>query len=62
MIAAEEVYKSAFATDVRPLLWKVRCDMGLPDPADPLGGFRRSGYAEAKAAERGVGGSSGLGA
>ena len=62
LIAAEEVYKAAFATDVRPLLWKVRCDMSLPDPADPLRGFRQSGYAEAKADERGVGGSSGLGA
>ena len=62
LIGAEEIYKAAFATDVRPLLWKVRCDMGLPDPADPVRGFGQSGYAEAKASERGVGGSSGLGA
>lgn len=62
LVAAEEIYKAAFATDVRPLLWKARCDIGLPDPADPVRGFRQSGYAEEKANERGVGGTSGLGA
>ena len=62
LIGAEEIIKSAFAADVRPLLWKVRTEQGLPDPIDPVAGFRRSGYAEAKAEERGVGGSSGLGA
>ena len=62
LVAAEEICKSAFATDVRPLLWKVRTDKGLPNPADPVQGFVAGGYAEAKAAERGVGGSSGLGA
>jgi L-rhamnose isomerase/sugar isomerase len=62
LIGAEEIVKDAFATDVRPLLWKVRTDMALPDPADPVRGFRESCYAEQKAAERGVGGSSGLGA
>ena len=62
LIAAEEVIKSAFAADVRPLLWKVRSEMGLPDPADPVRGFVRSGYIEAKAQERGVGGGAGLGA
>ncbi len=62
LVAAEEVIKAAFATDVRPLLWKVRSEMGLPDPADPLRGFAQSGYALAKADERGVGGGAGLGA
>ena len=62
LVTAEEIVKSAFATDVRPLLWKVRSDTGLPDPADPLRGFAESGYAQAKAEERGVGGGSGLGA
>ena len=62
LIAAEEVIKSAFAADVRPLLWKVRSDVGLPDPADPVRGFVQSGYSEAKAQERGVGGGAGLGA
>lgn len=62
LIGAEEAIKEAFAADVRPLLWKVRSDLNLPDPADPVRGFRESGYAEAKAEERGIGGSSGLGA
>lgn len=62
LIAAEEVIKAAFATDVRPLLWKVRSEMNLPNPADPVRGFVESGYIEAKAEERGVGGGAGLGA
>lgn len=62
LIAAEEVIKSAFATDVRPLLWKVRSEMNLPNPADPVRGFIKSGYIEAKAEERGIGGGAGLGA
>jgi len=62
LVAAEEAIKAAFATDVRPLLWKVRSDVGLPDPADPVRGFVESGYAQAKADERGVGGGAGLGA
>jgi L-rhamnose isomerase/sugar isomerase len=62
LIAAEEVVKSAFATDIRPLLWKVRSDLNLPDPADPVRGFVESGYIEAKAKERGIGGGAGLGA
>ena len=62
LIAAEEVIKSAFATDVRPLLWKVRSEMNLPNPADPVRGFVESGYIEAKAEDRGIGGGAGLGA
>lgn len=62
LVAAEETIKAAFATDVRPLLWKVRSDIALPDPADPVRGFVQSGYAQAKAEERGVGGGVGLGA
>lgn len=62
LIAAEELIKDAYAVDVRPMLWKVRADLGLPDPENPLRGFRESGYAEQKAEERGVGGGSGLGA
>jgi L-rhamnose isomerase/sugar isomerase len=62
LIGAEETIKAAFAADVRPLLWKVRAEMGLPDPADPVRGFTGSGYIEAKAAERGTGGGAGLGA
>jgi L-rhamnose isomerase/sugar isomerase len=62
IVEAEETIKAAFATDVRPLLWKVRTDLGLPDPFDPVAGFRKSGYADVAAKERGVGGGSGLGA
>lgn len=62
LIAAEEIIKAAFATDVRPLLWKVRSDLNLPNPADPVRGFVESGYIEQKAEERGIGGGAGLGA
>ena len=62
LIAAEEVIKDAFAADVRPLLAKVRAEKGLPDPMNPLRGFRDSGYAEQVAQQRGIGGGSGLGA
>jgi L-rhamnose isomerase/sugar isomerase len=62
LIGAEEIYKTAFAIDVRPLLWKVRTDLGLPNPIDPVRGFRESGYAEKAASERVDGGVSQLGA
>ena len=62
LIAAEEVIKDAFATDVRPLLTKVRTEMGLPDPVNPLRGYLESGHAQDAAKTRGVGGSGGLGA
>ncbi len=61
LVGAEEVVKEAYATDVRPLLWKVRSDLNLPCPADPVRGFVESGYMETKAQERGVGGSAGQG-
>ena len=61
LVAAEEVIKDAYATDVRPLLWKVRSDLDLPCPADPVRGFVESGYCEANARERGIGGSDGQG-
>lgn len=62
IVRAEEIVKSAFSVDVQPLLWKVRTELGLPDPADPVRGFNECGYADAKAKERGVGGGAGLGA
>jgi L-rhamnose isomerase/sugar isomerase len=62
LVSAEELIKDAFATDVRPLLAKVRSECGLPDPVDPVRGFRESGYAERMAAERGIGKGAGLGA
>ena len=42
LIDAEECLKSAFATDVRPVLKAWRKSKGLP--ADPLAAFRASGY------------------
>ena len=62
LVAAEETIKAAYATDVRPLLWKVRSDMNLPDPADPVRGFTESGYALRAAETRGVSKGAGLGA
>jgi len=51
IVAAEETLQAAFQTDVRPLLVKVREEMGVP--ADPLAAFRASGYQERIAEERG---------
>lgn len=51
VIDAEECLKSAYETDVRSILADVRVDMGL-DP-DPLEAFRRSGYTQRMAKERG---------
>jgi L-rhamnose isomerase/sugar isomerase len=55
VVDAEEILKEAYSTDVRPLLWKVREEMGL-DP-NPLDAYRRSGYYERICRER-VGGKS----
>ncbi len=49
-VAAEEVLRSAFLSDVTPLLKQVRKQLGVP--ADPLAAFRKSGYLERAAAER----------
>jgi len=44
VVLAEEVLKTAFLTDVRPIIWMARLEMGLePDVIDA---FRRSGYKE----------------
>jgi L-rhamnose isomerase / sugar isomerase len=50
VVMAEEIVKSAFEEDVRPLLRETRIEMGL-DP-DPLQAFRRSGYETRMAAQR----------
>jgi L-rhamnose isomerase/sugar isomerase len=60
VLGANEVLIDAYNTDVRPLLAEVRTDMGL-DP-DPLGAYRRSGYAERIIAERVGGAQAGWGA
>ena len=58
----KKLIKAAFATDVAPLLWKVRMRHSIcPRPMTPCAGFRAAGYAEDKAAERGIGGAAGLG-
>ena len=50
LIDAEECLKSAFATDVRPVIAEWRKSRGLA--ADPLEAFRASGYLEQAARER----------
>jgi L-rhamnose isomerase/sugar isomerase len=60
VLEAHEIINDAYNTDVRPLLAEMRQDMGL-DP-DPLGAYRRSGYAERIIEERAVGAAAGWGA
>jgi L-rhamnose isomerase / sugar isomerase len=50
LIDAEECLKSAFSTDVRPVIREWRRSKGLPE--DPLRAFRESGYLERIAGER----------
>ncbi|MEU6196161.1 L-rhamnose isomerase [Streptomyces sp. NPDC047061] len=60
VLGANAVLMDAYDTDVRPLLREVRGEMGL-DP-DPLGAYRRSGWAERIVAERVGGQQAGWGA
>jgi L-rhamnose isomerase/sugar isomerase len=60
VLGANEALIDAYNTDVRPLLAELREDLGL-DP-DPLGAYRRSGYAERIVAERVGGQAAGWGA
>ena len=61
VVTAEMCLQEAFATDVEPLLMRVREEMGL-DP-NPLEAFRASGYWEKVSNERGIrAGAGGLGA
>jgi L-rhamnose isomerase/sugar isomerase len=52
VIMANKILMEAFETDVEPLLAVVREEMGLED-VDPIANYRRSGYAEKIARERG---------
>jgi L-rhamnose isomerase/sugar isomerase len=52
LVAAEELFRGAFWTDVRPLLQEWRQQRGLP--ADPLAALRSGGYVERISAERGA--------
>ncbi len=54
IVGAEEILLDAFRTDMRPLLAAVREEMGVA--MDPLAAYRKSGYMEKVAAERGAAG------
>ncbi|MEV7736129.1 L-rhamnose isomerase [Streptomyces sp. NPDC088921] len=60
VLEANAVLMDAYNTDVRPLLAEVREEMGLD--ADPMGAYRRSGWAEKIIAERVGGQQAGWGA
>jgi L-rhamnose isomerase/sugar isomerase len=60
VLAANDVLMDAYATDVRPLLARLREDMGL-DP-DPMAAHLASGYAQRTAADRVGGHQAGWGA
>jgi L-rhamnose isomerase/sugar isomerase len=51
LVAAEELYRGAFWSDVRPLTRAWREARGLP--GDPLAALRESGYVERVGKERG---------
>jgi L-rhamnose isomerase/sugar isomerase len=52
LVDAENCLRDAFATDVRPMIAEWATSKGLA--ADPLAGFRKSGYLERISAERGA--------
>jgi L-rhamnose isomerase/sugar isomerase len=52
LIAAEELFRGAFWTDVRPVVQEWRQERGLP--SDPLAALYETGYVERIAAERGA--------
>ncbi len=52
VLAAHELLNQAFKTDVRPLLRRVREEMGVPP--EPLAAYRASGYEQKVARERGT--------
>jgi L-rhamnose isomerase/sugar isomerase len=49
-VRSESILQEAFTTDVRPLLARVRKEMGLHP--DPMAAYRESGYFEKIAEER----------
>jgi len=54
VLGAEAVLRETFELDVRPLLWRIREERGLP--VDPMKAFAESGYMGA-ISSRGIGGS-----
>lgn len=57
VLAAHKMVTDAFRTDVRPLLAKVREELGTP--IDPIAAYRASGYEEKIRTERGLADASG---
>ncbi|MFP4052364.1 MAG: TIM barrel protein [Phycisphaerae bacterium] len=49
-VGAEEILRTAFDTDVTPILKQLRKELGVP--SDPLKAYRESGYAAKVSAER----------
>ena len=54
VLGAHRILADAFETDVRPLLGRLRDQLGVPE--DPLAAFRDGGYEAALARERGTAG------
>jgi L-rhamnose isomerase/sugar isomerase len=52
LVAAEELFRGAFWSDVRPLVKEWRRARGLPE--DPLAALAESGYVQRISAERGA--------
>ena len=52
VLGAHQLYKDAFATDVRSLLREVRQELGVP--RDPVQALREGDYQQARAEERGT--------
>ena len=52
VLGAHRIVLAAFETDVRPLLARLRRELGVDE--DPVGAFRAGGFAEALAHERGT--------
>jgi L-rhamnose isomerase/sugar isomerase len=52
VLGAHRVLVEAFETDVRPLLARLRSELGVE--ADPVAAFREAGHAERLARERGA--------
>jgi len=57
VLEAHYILTEAYRTDVRPLLAQVREELGAP--ADPVAGYKASGYEQKIRAERGVSATSG---
>ena len=57
VLTAHHILTEAYRTDARPLLMKVREELGVP--VDPISAYQNSGYEEKIASERGTAGTSG---